>query len=366
MIRALLCLLSVLSVVSAQTPEEYFRGAGAGFRGTAEEQRLFWQPHIENSHQWILTAADLAAGHSIATVLGPGVCFEIPLEELAQRFDRVILIDMDGPSMLEALERVPMELRGKIELRVADVTTFATDLMERFEAAVDESDTVEEALERYGTIIDELSAGRQRLYLPTSDLVVSSLVLSELHRYPLAYADRLMRTRFKTRLDTWGRYAEARRRVRQLAIEDHIAILARLCRADGAIYFGDTVTRGPAHGRFDAALTREVNQSVLLKFRRLGLAETVDEVGPAIARLCHGEAGIEAEIAAFEVLLSAYARSVGGAFEVLVPLEELRRQWEEQELHMRGAINPWWWLEYPCAIVHSPGAFRVRSWILVK
>jgi hypothetical protein len=71
-----------------QTPEGFFRRGGANFRDTAPEQRLYWRPHIDHSCSRILEAAGLAEGKGIATVLGSGVAAEIPLAELARRFDR--------------------------------------------------------------------------------------------------------------------------------------------------------------------------------------------------------------------------------------------------------------------------------------
>jgi hypothetical protein len=77
MIRYLLCLLVNALAGSGQAPEDFFRSGGADFRGTAPEQRLYWQSHIKHSHRRILEAADLAKSKGVATVLGSGAAVRL-------------------------------------------------------------------------------------------------------------------------------------------------------------------------------------------------------------------------------------------------------------------------------------------------
>ncbi len=360
MLRLLLGILCA-ALSSAQSPEEFFTGAGAGFRDTAEEQRLYWRPHIERSHEQILAAARLAAHSEIAILLGAGVCTEIPLEELARRFERVILVDLDGPSLLEAVDGLPLELRGKVELRISDVTSFAGSLMESLEEAADRADTAETAFASFDAIFSALTTGKHPMHLPPADLVVSSLLLSELPRYPMAYADRLIRTRFNRRAREWSGYEEARQRLRHLIVDDHIRILASLCRPGGAVYFGDTIKRGPAYSQFFPEVRKQVETSLSGDFESLGMDGDVTAV---IGRMCRGDYGVDAEILAFERLLTAYEQAGADTFEVLVPMDQVRQAWERYGLRIHGQPEAWFWLEYPCAIAHSPGGFRVQSWIL--
>ncbi|MCP5111445.1 MAG: hypothetical protein GY953_11480, partial [bacterium] len=280
-----------------------------------------------------------------------GVCSEIPLEELARRFNRVILVVMDGASMVEAVEGLPLELRSKLELRVADVTSFAGALMERVRQAVEESEDAADVFGRFDQIFSEMRTGEYPSRLPKSDLVVSSLVLSELPRYPMAYADRLVRVRFRTRLRKWDGHDAARERLRRLLIEDHVRLLAEVCRKDGVVYFSDTVSRGPAYTQFPANIRQAAESEVSGDF-------------PSIGSLCHGDFGVDTETAAFERLLAAYERAGEETFEALLPMDQVKRLWAKHGLKIVGGPSAWWWLEYPCAIVHSPGGFRVRSWVL--
>jgi hypothetical protein len=355
--------LAIAAVAAGQTPEHFFRAGGADFRGTAPEQRLYWQEHIRNSHRRILQAADLTTEKRVATVLGSGVAIEIPLAELARRFDRLILVDLDGPSMLESLHQVPLELRPKVELRIMDVTSFAFALMERMSDAVDASAGAEEAQRRLGALFDNLARSAPPKLSP-SDLVVSSLLLSEIARYPFGYADRLMRRRFNSPLEEWARFDEAFRKLALLAIEDHAAVLASVVPDSGVVYYSDTVARGPAYGRIGPTERAVVEAAVLPEFRGLGLAASAADVGPAILRLCEAERSIKTEIAAFNRLLDAWRKAAKGSFDSLLPANDVQTQLSRHGLSPVGTPESWWWLAYPCAIARNAGAFQVSSWIL--
>jgi hypothetical protein len=360
----LLGLLAAAMPAFGQDPEGFFRDKGADFRGTAPETRLYWRSHVVHSHRRILEAADLAQGRRIAIVLGCGVGTEIPLAELARRFERLILVDLDGPSMMEALEQVPLELRPRVELRIMDVTSFAGPLMERLTQAVDESSTAVEAFSRFGAIFGDLRL-KEPVTLPPSDLVLSSLLLSEIPRLPLTYAGRLVRTRFGVELlDAWDASDAAFKKLVSLAIEDHARLLDSVSGAGGAVYYGDTLARGPSYPRLSRETRATVEAAVIGDFRRLGLARSEAEVAAAVARLCIAERSIETEVEAYERLLAAYREASDDSFELLLPSAELQRALAERGFTPQGAPESWWWLSYPCAIATSPGAFRVQSLIL--
>ncbi|MCW5978217.1 MAG: hypothetical protein KIT09_09070 [Bryobacteraceae bacterium] len=363
--RAICCLLVAFAACRGQTPEDFFRRGGADFRGTAPETRLYWKPHIERSHRRILEAADFAAGRTAATVLGAGVAAEIPLAELARRFDRLVLVDLDGPSLLESLQQVPLALRPKVELRVTDVTSFAGALMQRMDEEIEASSTQEEALHRLQKLFENLKLGLPAP-LPPSDLVISSLLLSEIPRFPFAYASRLVRARFNADLRSWSGYNQAFEKLVSLSIEDHIRLLAALRREGGTIYFSDTLARGPLWSNVTAEARAAFEAALLPGFQSLGLARSPAGLGAAIESLCEAERPFDTEIAAFERLLAACRQSAGNAFEPLLPVAEIQRRAKERGLSLIGAPESWWWLAYPCEIAKGPGAFYVTSWILSR
>ena len=362
-VRALFVLVAVVMYGFGQTPEGFFRNGGADFRSAAPETKLYWTPHVEHSHERILQAADLAVGKGIAIVLGSGVATEIPLAELARRFERLILIDLDGSSMLASLDQVPLELRPKVELKVMDVTSFASGLMKRQREAVEASATVNEAFGRFDGIFRDLALG-DLPNLPPSDLVVSSLLLSEIARFPFAYTGRLLSTRFNVQMQSWPGSEKAFQRLVLLSIEDHVRLLASISRPGGTIYYADTVARGPALARMPEQVRTAVNDAILSDFRQFGFAASISEVTPAIEHLCQAEHPVDKEVLAYERLLDACRRTDDSTFEPLLPIAEVQRQAKLHKLMLQGSPESWWWLAYPCAIATSPGAFYVNSWIL--
>lgn len=359
----LLLLPALLAPASGQGLEAFFEASGQVVRGTAPETRLYWRSHIDTSRARILQAADLAGGSEVATVLGSGLGMEIPLAELAGRFDRLVLVDLDGRSMLRSLDQVPRHLRSRVELKVMDVTSFAAALIESIDHAVDGSSSAREAFQRLGLILDELSAG-DPAQLPPSDLVVSSLLLSEIPRYPFSYAAQAVETRFGAAIQTWDRSDEFFRSLVALAVEDHVRLLASLVEPEGVIYFSDTVAKGLVRRPQGEAVRRSVEARALPDFAQLGLAGSPAEVASAVDRLCRAEHSPAAESAAFERILSLYRDASPELFEPLLPVGGLRDRSAQLGLELRGSPESWWWLAYPCRIRAESGAFLVTNWIL--
>jgi hypothetical protein len=305
-------------------------------------------------------------------------------------------------------------VRGKVEIRVTDATSFAGLMMERIEAAVRASNSPQEAFEKIGEIYDGLSGIERAPDLPAADLVVSSLLLSEIPRYPRAFADRLLRLRYQEGMSSWDRDKAARAALQQIAIQDHVSLLQRLCRPGGAIYFADTVGRGPLYAKISPVERQAALQSLLPVFSGGGVFETAaegeagllfyrsfrarkEQAGlPAPSRdqvtallqgmmrsvasvpeqdavlaaetvlgmACLGHFETSAELAILEGLLDRYERSRPEAFETLLPLESVAAEWKNSGLAAQGPSGNWWWIEYPCSVSHREGAFRVKSWIL--
>lgn len=53
-----------------------------------------WQPHIERTRALVLEAAAQCEQHRSALIIGSGLLFDVPLEELSRRFDSVVLVDI--------------------------------------------------------------------------------------------------------------------------------------------------------------------------------------------------------------------------------------------------------------------------------
>ena len=362
-VLGLLVFPALLAPVSGQGIEEFFGTSGEIVRGTAPETRLYWRSHLETSRERILRAADLAARTDVATVLGAGAGIELPLAELAGRFDRLVLVDLDGRSMLRSLRQVPRHLRSRVELKIVDVTSFASGLIESIALAVESSSSAVESFQRLGQILDGLHAG-EPADLPPADLVVSSLLLSEIPRYPFSYAAQAVEDRFGVAIQKWERSDEFYRRLVELAVDDHVQLLVSLVRPEGAIYFSDTVARGLVQHFDDEAVRRAVEARAAPHFIQLGLADSAAEVPPSVNRLCRAERSPMTEAAAFERLLSLYRDADNRFFEPLLPVAALRDLCTQRGLVLRDSPTSWWWLAYPCRIRSGSGAFLVSNWIL--
>ena len=362
-LRLLLVLPALLVPVSGQGIQEFFETSGEIVRGTAPETRLYWRSHLETSRERIIQAADLAGRREVAIVLGSGVGMEIPLAELAARFDRLVLVDLDGHSMLRSLHQVPRDLRSRVELKIVDVTSFASGLIERIEHAVESSSSAVDSFQRLGLILDGLQTG-EPADLPPSDFVVSSLLLSEIPRYPFSYAARAVEARFGATIQTWDRSDEFFRRLVDLAVDDHVQLLASLVEPDGVIYFSDTVARGLVQRPQAQAVRRAVAARAVPDFIRLGLADSAAGVAATVNRLCRAELHPATEAEAFERLLSLYRDADGRFFDPLLPVGKLREECAKRGLELRGGPASWWWLAYPCKITSGTGAFLVSNWIL--
>ena len=362
-IGGLLVLPALLAPLPGQGLDAFFERSGQVVRETAPETRLYWRSHLDTSRQRIIEAAQLSGATKVATVLGSGIGMEIPLAELARRFDRLVLVDLDGHSMLYSLQEIPREFRAKVDLKVMDVTTFASRVAEQIERAVEASSSAAEAFERFETILDGLRIG-DAVPLPKSDFVVSSLLLSEIPRYPFSYAAQAVETRFGVALQTWGRSDEFFRRLVHLAIEDHVLLLVSLVESHGVIYFSDTVAKGLVRRPQGQEIRRVVEGAAVDDSTRLGLGDSAAEVASVASRLCRGRYSPSAEAEAFERILAAFHEPDGQFFEALLPVADLRDQCRRLGLELRGSPASWWWLAYPCKILGESGAFLVNNWVL--
>jgi hypothetical protein len=56
--------------------------------------RAAWGPHLAQTRQYIVRAMDLVAKPRMAVILGSGLLLDVPLEDLAERFETVYLVDI--------------------------------------------------------------------------------------------------------------------------------------------------------------------------------------------------------------------------------------------------------------------------------
>lgn len=80
-----------------------------------------WAPHLDNCRRLILDAADRCGRRRLAVALGSGSLFDVPLTELAERFERVVLCDIHHPRRARRMAR----RHANVELDRRDLTGLA-------------------------------------------------------------------------------------------------------------------------------------------------------------------------------------------------------------------------------------------------
>ena len=241
-----------LSSPRCPRPRSFSVSPGRDCAASKQERSDYWEPHVANSHRRILEAASHCEHHSRALVLGAGNCTEIPLEDLARNFDEVVLTDLDDASMAAAVEDLPDDLAAKVHVQVEDVTTFAAPLMRRLWQAVESSETAEQAFERIAgrsaglrrtTLRDEAARGRPgRLFAGAFRAASLSVEL----RRAIGCA---------TSLENGSRHGTATSASARSFSRWRCAIICgcwrAVCRRGGAVYFADTIARGPLYDKID-------------------------------------------------------------------------------------------------------------------
>ena len=177
-----------------------FREASVGIARAQRENREGWWAHGQKNRAFIEQAAASTVRTGLAVVLGAGHAFDLPLLALARRFERLVLVDIDGAALAETAAALVRErgAAGGIETRVADFTGINGDLVKRIDdhlAAASDAASAAEALSALCRSY-RLPALPRLWDGPEADVVVSSCVLSQLGWPQRTYAERLLDKRF--------------------------------------------------------------------------------------------------------------------------------------------------------------------------
>jgi hypothetical protein len=65
-----------------------------GIRSRYRRQARAWAPHLENSRRVILSSVARCDNRHTAVIFGGGLIFDLPLAELVDAFDQIILVDL--------------------------------------------------------------------------------------------------------------------------------------------------------------------------------------------------------------------------------------------------------------------------------
>jgi hypothetical protein len=218
-----------------------FDASAAGIDRARARHREGWRLHGERSRRFIRDAFDDVGGGRVAWVFGAGRAYDLPLGALGRRFEKVVLVDVDGAALEETLRSLDGALRPRFELVAADLTGIAAAWRagadEAIAGARDDDDAAARLEELYGGY-RVAADGPWRFLGARGDLVVSQMVLSQLNGFLEWYPRRLYEERFGAPLfERHPALRAANMLFAHRVQHDHLRFLAR--HADAAVLTSD-------------------------------------------------------------------------------------------------------------------------------
>jgi hypothetical protein len=171
----------------------------AGIDREFRTNREGWIAHGKRSRRFISQALERVHGGGTVWVLGAGRAYDLPLDELAGHFRKVVLVDIDRAAMEETLLTIDEARRARFELVAADLTGIAAAWRSRTLEAIGEARDARAAAERMhelflGYVVSEEQPWRFLGDAP--ELIVSQMILSQLNEPLERFARRAFEERF--------------------------------------------------------------------------------------------------------------------------------------------------------------------------
>jgi hypothetical protein len=125
------------AVAESTFSELGYASTSAGITRVRDANTASWREHGVNNKQLLLRGAERAVGLR-AVVIGAGKLYDIPLRKLAERFEQLVLVDIDAAALAESVKQADLEpnLQARLSLVQADVTGINDAFMERARAAL--------------------------------------------------------------------------------------------------------------------------------------------------------------------------------------------------------------------------------------
>jgi len=222
-------------------------------RGIAEINRKFEAAHAEHlakSKQKILETATAALKRAPegqltkkALLLGVGNGLDIPLQELAEKFDHLTVVELDRESTEKAIKQLPSGLQKKIRLVVADVTGIIGEYCEKIDGISNGSKgalTFFHKAEQMTKNAIENPIGKAPDVGNDYAFVSSHLLLSQLGYMPRQYVGNIVRNKFTYSEGVDSGFSESYNHLNTHLHEAHIRYLAKSVAPQGIVHFADT------------------------------------------------------------------------------------------------------------------------------
>jgi hypothetical protein len=121
-----------------------YASTSAGITRVRDANTAAWREHGANNKQLLLRGAERAAG-TRAVVIGAGKLYDIPLRKLAERFEQLLLVDIDATALAQSVKQADLEpkLNARLSLVQTDVTGINDVFLDKARAALALTEEVE-------------------------------------------------------------------------------------------------------------------------------------------------------------------------------------------------------------------------------
>jgi hypothetical protein len=160
-----------------------FSEISAGITGVQRRNREGWAAHATRCKALFTQCFKQLDGRS-AAVLGAGKLYDIPLRDLAHRYERLLLVDIDLEAMQRSAERVLGKIPTHVELVECDATGVTEQFYQRLAAIVGTGTGEATMVEELSALLWSYNLGPPPVFLPDGvegvDTVYSVMLLSQL------------------------------------------------------------------------------------------------------------------------------------------------------------------------------------------
>lgn len=178
-----------------------FSETSAGIANAQRANREGWRAHAQRNRAFIEEVASACPRKELAVVLGAGQAFDLPLPQLARAFERLVLVDIDRPTLEATISSTIKDpgLRARIEARVLDLSGINGQLVRAVDQVMAGSGGADEIASEIAQLCRSYWLPERPALLDASeraDLLISDLVLSQVAWPQRVYAVRLYEQRF--------------------------------------------------------------------------------------------------------------------------------------------------------------------------
>lgn len=198
-----------------------------------------YRDHFKRSQEEIAQA--IQGLDQTAIIFGAGALNDIPVQSLAERFDRIILVDINLSITEAALRRFPATVQSKFTITAADLTGILGELT----AKVEEIAKKELPYDQFvAQVMDLLPTLERQNFDPQGSFsfVSSSMLASQLGGHLSFYLDKVTEAKYGK---PFTAPEERKNQLEEFILEiqlKHIDDLHRLVAETGKVYFSDHFT----------------------------------------------------------------------------------------------------------------------------